>query len=164
MAIVVTGSRIRHRQSDVGQSDHRDRRAEQEELGDLKLYRIPEPVTVAANARSRSPCCRRAGSRSSRSTPPAMLARPADRRARGSGRPARTRNGKERGSGCRCRRGRWRSSSRSAAGGCWSAEGAIADSAVGEEVEIGSARAPDRRPASLRAEAERATRATRRGG
>ena len=30
--------------------------AQQEDLGDLKLYRIPDPVTVAANARSRSRC------------------------------------------------------------------------------------------------------------
>jgi hypothetical protein len=36
-AIVVTGSRI-------------SRKAVQEELGDLKLYRIPDPVTVAANS------------------------------------------------------------------------------------------------------------------
>jgi hypothetical protein len=36
-SIVVTGSRI-------------TRRALQEELGDLKLYRIPDPVTVAANS------------------------------------------------------------------------------------------------------------------
>jgi hypothetical protein len=36
-AIVVTGSRI-------------TRKALQEELGDLKLYRIPDPVTVAANS------------------------------------------------------------------------------------------------------------------
>jgi hypothetical protein len=36
-SIVVTGSRI-------------SRKAQQEELGDLKLYRIPEPVTVAANS------------------------------------------------------------------------------------------------------------------
>ncbi|HEX8667869.1 MAG TPA: hypothetical protein VF727_05800 [Allosphingosinicella sp.] len=37
-AIVVTGSRIRTNM------------AQQEELGDLKLYRIPDPVTVAANS------------------------------------------------------------------------------------------------------------------
>jgi hypothetical protein len=36
VSIVVTGSRVM--------------KAQQEELGDLKLYRIPEPVTVAANS------------------------------------------------------------------------------------------------------------------
>jgi hypothetical protein len=43
--ITVTGSRVRR--SNLGSVAMI---AQQEELGDLKLYRIPEPVTVAANA------------------------------------------------------------------------------------------------------------------
>jgi hypothetical protein len=46
--IVVTGSRIRR--SNLDSSSPLSVVAVQEELGDLKLYRIPEPVTVAANS------------------------------------------------------------------------------------------------------------------
>ena len=46
--IVVTGSRIQERMAVAAPVTVIT--AEQEELGDLKLYRIPEPVTVAANA------------------------------------------------------------------------------------------------------------------
>jgi hypothetical protein len=49
VAIVVTGSRIMRREL-LAPSPVVAITAEQEELGDLKLYRIPEPVTVAANA------------------------------------------------------------------------------------------------------------------
>jgi hypothetical protein len=45
--IVVTGSLIEARQFSAPMAVMT---AEQEELGDLKLYRIPEPVTIAANA------------------------------------------------------------------------------------------------------------------
>ncbi|HEX8511642.1 MAG TPA: hypothetical protein VF688_00895, partial [Allosphingosinicella sp.] len=47
--IVVTGSRVR-RPNLMSMSPITAISAQQEELGDLKLYRIPEPVTVAANA------------------------------------------------------------------------------------------------------------------
>lgn len=47
--IVVTGSRVREAML-MSPSPVTVMTAEQEELGDLKLYRIPEPVTVAANA------------------------------------------------------------------------------------------------------------------
>ena len=47
--IVVTGSRVRERALSAA-APVTVISAEQEELGDLKLYRIPEPVTVAANA------------------------------------------------------------------------------------------------------------------
>jgi hypothetical protein len=48
-AIVVTGSRIR-RDNFASNAPVTVITAEQEALGDLKLYRIPEPVTVAANS------------------------------------------------------------------------------------------------------------------
>jgi hypothetical protein len=48
-SIVVTGTRLR-RMNLESSSPITVMSAEQEELGDLKLYRIPEPVTVAANA------------------------------------------------------------------------------------------------------------------
>jgi len=48
-SIVVTGSRVR-RASLESASPITVLNAEQEDLGDLKLYRIPEPVTVAANS------------------------------------------------------------------------------------------------------------------
>jgi hypothetical protein len=47
-SIVVTGSRIRR--EDALNDVPLTMTARQEALGDLKLYRIPEPVTVAANA------------------------------------------------------------------------------------------------------------------
>lgn len=51
--ITVTGSRI-------GQSDLANARfAQQEELGDLKLYRLPDRVTVAANAQKQVALLRR---------------------------------------------------------------------------------------------------------
>ncbi|HEX6742441.1 MAG TPA: hypothetical protein VF079_11680 [Sphingomicrobium sp.] len=46
--IVVTGSRIP--EANLTSASPVTMLAQQEELGDLKLYRIPEPVTVAANA------------------------------------------------------------------------------------------------------------------
>ena len=46
--IVVTGT-LRRRENLVASTPVTAISAEQEELGDLKLYRIPEPVTVAAN-------------------------------------------------------------------------------------------------------------------
>jgi hypothetical protein len=54
-AIVVTGSRIQRRElspppAPVSAVAEAAMVAQQEELGDLKLYRIPEPVTVAANS------------------------------------------------------------------------------------------------------------------
>ena len=48
--IVVTGSRIRRENLMNSMPVTVVMTAEQEELGDLKLYRIPEPVTVAAHA------------------------------------------------------------------------------------------------------------------
>jgi hypothetical protein len=47
--IVVTGSRMRAA-NQVASAPVTVAAARQEELGDLKLYRLPEPVTVAANA------------------------------------------------------------------------------------------------------------------
>jgi hypothetical protein len=54
-AIVVTGSRIQRRElspppAPVSAVAEAAMVAQQEELGDLKLYRIPEPVTVAAKS------------------------------------------------------------------------------------------------------------------
>jgi hypothetical protein len=51
-SIVVTGSRIRRSAFDAPSplTDVSAMEAEQEQLGAVKLYRIPEPVTVAANA------------------------------------------------------------------------------------------------------------------
>ncbi|HEV2748022.1 MAG TPA: hypothetical protein VGW34_12080 [Allosphingosinicella sp.] len=48
-AIIVTGSRLRQ-EFLMANSPVTVITAEQEELGDLKLYRIPEPVTVSAHA------------------------------------------------------------------------------------------------------------------
>ena len=56
--IVVTGSRIR-RENLTSSSPITVLNAQQEELGDLKLYRIPEPVTVAAHAQKQVALLRR---------------------------------------------------------------------------------------------------------
>jgi len=58
--IVVTGSRIR-RENLMSSSPVTVLNAQQEELGDLKLYRIPEPVTVAAHAQKQVALLRRTG-------------------------------------------------------------------------------------------------------
>lgn len=61
-AIVVTGSRMR-RANLESSSPIAVVTAEQEDLGDLKLYRIPEPVTVAANAQKQVALMTRPGVR-----------------------------------------------------------------------------------------------------
>lgn len=48
--ILVTGSRIAGPPALLAEAPRAEMLAEQEELGDLKLYRIPEPVTIAANS------------------------------------------------------------------------------------------------------------------
>lgn len=62
MAIVVTGSRIggAARASNLPVTTLN---AEQENLGDLKLYRIPEPVTIAANSQKQVALLTRPGVR-----------------------------------------------------------------------------------------------------
>jgi hypothetical protein len=55
--IVVTGSRVREELLNALPATVMA--AEQEELGDLKLYRIPEPVTVAAHAQKQVALLRR---------------------------------------------------------------------------------------------------------
>jgi hypothetical protein len=55
--ITVTGSRVREEL--LNDLPATVMSAEQEELGDLKLYRIPEPVTVAANAQKQVALLRR---------------------------------------------------------------------------------------------------------
>ncbi|MFN3944290.1 MAG: DUF4139 domain-containing protein [Allosphingosinicella sp.] len=59
-AIVVTGARI-GRPNLEQSAPVTVMTAEQEELGDLKLYRIPEPVTVAANSQKQVALLRRTG-------------------------------------------------------------------------------------------------------
>jgi len=58
--IIVTGSRIRERLLESA-TPITVITASQEELGDLKLYRIPEPVTVAAHAQKQVALLRRTG-------------------------------------------------------------------------------------------------------
>ena len=59
-SIIVTGSRIR-RENLTSTSPVTVLNAQQEELGDLKLYRIPEPVTVAAHAQKQIALLRKTG-------------------------------------------------------------------------------------------------------
>jgi hypothetical protein len=59
-SIIVTGSRIR-RENLTSTSPVTVLNAQQEELGDLKLYRIPEPVTVAAHAQKQVALLRKTG-------------------------------------------------------------------------------------------------------
>ena len=68
--IIVTGSRHPRARSCTRRSAA-VMIAQQEELGDLKLYRIPEPVTVAAHAQKQVALLRaRAGAVRSASTAP----------------------------------------------------------------------------------------------
>jgi hypothetical protein len=60
--VTVTGSRIPGRNLESN-APVTVITAEQEELGDLKLYRIPEPVTVAANSQKQVALLQRAGVR-----------------------------------------------------------------------------------------------------
>ena len=61
-AITVTGSRM-ERNNMVSYSPIAVMSAQQEVLGDVKLYRIPEPVTVAANSQKQVALLQRAGVR-----------------------------------------------------------------------------------------------------
>jgi hypothetical protein len=60
--VVVTGSRIR-REAQASNLPVTVLNAEQENLGDLKLYRIPEPVTIAANSQKQVALLTRRGVR-----------------------------------------------------------------------------------------------------
>jgi len=62
-AITVTGSRIQNRELTSFSPMATVMQAEVEALGDVKLYRIPEPVTVAANSQKQVALLQRAGVR-----------------------------------------------------------------------------------------------------
>jgi hypothetical protein len=62
-AVVVTGSRIPRTEDLISELPTAFVTAEQENLGDLKLYRIPEPVTIAANSQKQVALLTRLGVR-----------------------------------------------------------------------------------------------------
>jgi hypothetical protein len=115
--------------------------AQQEELGDLKLYRIPEPVTVAANSQKQVALLRRAG----------VAVRTLYRmRFYGNARPYEgsaqrllvTRNRTEEGLGLPLPAGRLMLFDSRAGTPFLVGEAVIRDNAVGEDVEIGLGAAP----------------------
>jgi hypothetical protein len=61
--VVVTGSRIPRSTEQLSNLPTLAATAEQENLGDLKLYRIPEPVTIAANSQKQVALLTRPGVR-----------------------------------------------------------------------------------------------------
>ncbi len=140
--IVVTGSRI-NREDLVNNLPVTRMSAEQEELGDLKLYRIPEPVTVAAHAQKQVALLRRTavpfdrvfgasveiGSPSDRPEPAYVLLRTMNVAARGLGLPLPL--------------GRIAVFERGLARPMLARESSIDDVAVGQEVEIAAGENPD---------------------
>ncbi|MEA3012143.1 MAG: hypothetical protein QOD42_688 [Sphingomonadales bacterium] len=115
--------------------------AQQEELGDLKLYRIPEPVTVAANSQKQVALLRRPGVavRTLYRTRFYGNARPYDGPAQ---RLLVTRNRTEEGLGLPLPAGRLMLFDSRAGTPFLVGEAVIRDHAVGEDVEIGLGAAP----------------------
>ena len=115
--------------------------AQQEELGDLKLYRIPEPVTVAARSQKQVALLQRAGVRVSLVYRQRLF--PTDSSVAG---PAQrvlvTRNRTDEGLGLPLPAGRLMLFSEGGPRPILLGQGMITDHAVGEDVEIGLGPAP----------------------
>lgn len=139
-AIIVTGTRIRR--ADLESVSPVTVVASQEDLGDLKLYRIPEPVTVAANAQKQVALLVQAGARFERvyrgyarfdreRTPPAPLDL-----------ILRTRNESQNGLGVAMPSGTVTVFERAAGRRLPIAETRLADTAIGDDVELAISQSP----------------------
>jgi hypothetical protein len=135
--IVVTGSRIRHPNLMSAVPITTIGSAELEELGDLKLYRIPDPVTVAANSQKQVALLSKTRVPVERITAAWLQAGQRIEEPEEAGVLLRTRNVKERNLGLPLPLGPLAIFEDVGGRQMLTGQGAIADSAVGQEVEIG---------------------------
>jgi hypothetical protein len=135
--IVVTGSRIRHPNLESAVPITTVGGAELEELGDLKLYRIPDPVTVAANSQKQVALLSKTRVPVERITAAWLQAGRRIEEPEEAGVLLRTKNVKERNLGLPLPLGPLAIFEEVGGRQMLTGQGAIADSAVGQEVEIG---------------------------
>lgn len=123
--------------------------AQQEELGDLKLYRIPEPVTVAALSRKQVAMIDRKRVAFARvytgSFEPFAYARDADPESRAAARILRTENREGKGLGLPLPAGRVAVFERARGESLLVGESDLTDRAIGEEVEFDTGESSDLR-------------------
>lgn len=141
-SIVVTGSRIRHPNLESASPITAVGYAELEELGDLKLYRIPDPVTVAANSQKQVALLSKTRVPVERINAAWVLAGRRIEEPEEAGVVLRTRNVKERKLGVPLPMGPLAIFEEVGGRQMLTGQGAIADSAVGQEVEIGVGASP----------------------
>ncbi|MDQ8756695.1 hypothetical protein RCO27_10690 [Sphingosinicella sp. LHD-64] len=122
--------------------------AQQEELGDLKLYRIPEPVTVAARSQKQVALLQRGGVQV-RTVYRQSLSLHDSNRAGAARRTLVTRNRTQEGLGLPLPAGRIRLFADRGARPILIGQGTLADRAVGEDVEIDLGEAPGVRTESV---------------
>ena len=140
-ALVVTGARIRNANISDTLNELPQLRARQEALGDLKLYRIPEPVTVAANAQKQVALLHQPGVEV-RLVYRSRLAAAVPSEAAPAGRFLITRNRTAEGLGLPLPGGRVALFGNAGGRRILLGEGALDDRAIGEDVEIGIGQAP----------------------
>lgn len=140
--IVVTGSRIRNPNLTSSVPITTIGGAELEELGDLKLYRIPDPVTVAANSQKQVALLSKSKVPVERITAAWLQAGQRIEEPEEAGVLLRTRNVKERNLGLPLPMGPLAIFEEVGGRQMLTGQGAIADSAVGQEVEIGVGASP----------------------
>lgn len=134
--IVVTGSRVRNPNLTSSVPITTVGGAELEELGDLKLYRIPDPVTVAANSQKQVALLSKTRVPVERITSAWLQAGERTREIQEAGVVLRTRNVAERNLGLPLPLGPLAIFEDVGGRRMLTGSGAIADSAVGQEVEI----------------------------
>lgn len=140
--IVVTGSRIRYPNLESAMALTAIGSAQLEELGDLKLYRIPDPVTVAANSQKQVALLSKSKVPVERITAAWLQAGQRIEEPEEAGVLLRTRNVKERNLGLPLPMGPLAIFEEVGGRQMLTGRGAIADSAVGQEVEIGVGASP----------------------
>ena len=118
--------------------------AQQEELGDLKLYRIPEPVTVAARSQKQVALLQRTGVQVRTALPHALLSATPVAFAGPAQRLLVTRNRTEEGLGLPLPAGRLMLFDSRAGAPFLVGEAVLRDHAVGEDVEIAARRGAGR--------------------
>jgi hypothetical protein len=134
--IVVTGSRIRHPNLESAMAITTIGGAELEALGDLKLYRIPDPVTVAANSQKQVALLSKSKVPVERITSAWLQAGERTGEVQDAGVLLRTTNVAERNLGLPLPLGPLAIFEQVGGRQMLTGRGAIADSAVGQEVEI----------------------------
>lgn len=151
--IVVTGSRVQRKA--LMAAAPVAIMAQQEELGDLKLYRIPEPVTVAANGQKQVALLHKQHVRVERLYSLTLEAFGEAEDGRPVGLMLRTKNDKEKGLGLPLPSGSVAVFEQAGGQSLLAGETGIADLAIGEDVELMFGESPDVRYTRRRLSASR---------